>query len=185
LKSGDTMTGQLTLAGAPTSSTHAASKTYVDTTAVAAQGGAWQSWTPVVTYVPLLGATTTLGITVLSARWQQLGKTVDAFATIRFNSSPTPPAFSANGEVRITIPAACRADAVSVGPLGTAGIADLQQGGGTSFTFGLVYPYSTTVAKVQLPGLYGAGGGVWGGDPAVGQISTNDNLGLSLRYEVP
>lgn len=62
---GGTMTGALTLSGAPTSALHAATKQYVD------DKGTWSSWTPVV-----YGGTTALTGCTVEGRKCVIGKTV-------------------------------------------------------------------------------------------------------------
>ena len=179
-KTGDTMTGALTLSGAPTSSLHAATKAYVDTAAAAAQGGAWVSWTPTVTYKPQIGAEQTITpVTVDYAKYVQLGKTVTAALNLRFTGTSFP-TFSM-GRVLISLPVT----AVHVATQIPVGSVDIYSPSSSTYGHqaGLALTDSSTKIQVLLRGLANNGASTWGNDPAQSPLSQNSRINATLLYE--
>lgn len=192
-KTGDTMTGALTLAGAPTSSAHAASKGYVDTTAAAAAGGAWTSWTPTVQFQPFVGGPSSVSVTVNFARYQQVGKTVDASLVLTF--AGTSPAFAALAEIEVSLPvAATTAAATAYAPIGQFQYIDSNAAGGASSNIwqgmarlngGVNRFWMYTEGNTEI-----GNGGVLGGRTVMNTngnspINSGDKLYAIVRYEVP
>jgi hypothetical protein len=187
------MTGALTLSGAPSSSSHAATKGYVDTTAAAAAGGAWTSWTPTVQFQPLVGGPSSVAVTVNHARYLQVGKTVDAVMTLTFTASS--PAFAALARVEVSLPvAATTAAATAYTMIGSAQYYDNNAAGGATTNiwnglcrlnggvnrFWVVLDGNTTLGS----------GGELGSNTTmnttgVAPINSGDKLYAQLRYEVP
>ena len=102
---GGTMTGALTLSGAPTSALHAATRQYVD------DKGTWSSWTPTVT-----GSTSnpTSFISSETSRFTRHQNTVHFRSGIMVVTGGT----GGSGSVLISLPASLNANYATRGPIG-------------------------------------------------------------------